>query len=476
MTRLTAGRRRSAGLALLGALAGLFGSGLDGEPRADAQRQTLPAAAQPLPSASREKVAERIEALVRQARELHSSALQYRKREAPERVNLMQRALVLLDRALSLDESDVELRVLLGVWLSRPELGEATLKRAPTELLRARAADTTGAFDCEISSQLGIVYSHLMRFNEAIAEYDRALRVLPGEPDLLRLPRRWQRAMLLGNSAEALMAKGQLSEAISRYAEAESLDSSDQSALYALGLAVSYDRDGQVQKSREALQRSLAADPGLRLFQSEEVFFVPEGDRAYYEGLINEGLGKRDDALRLFQEFVQELPSSRYVKQARAHIDELKKQPGLSFQELARAVVLMGPPTFPPPSGDQNTARLHRSETDIQKVTQMRSFELRQCYAKALKRVPKLRGSLLLALALDKFGAVEFVQVLENRISEISAYGDDDATVADPRVATVSNELLRCISGTVHRWRFSPAEPNMIDRDELALPIRFEPM
>ena len=80
------------------------------------------------------------------------------------------------------------------------------------------------------------------------------------------------------------MAMGRLDEAIARYALAESIDRSDQAPLHALGLAIAYDRDGQGTKSREAVARALAADPGLRLFQSDEVFFVPDADRHYYWG------------------------------------------------------------------------------------------------------------------------------------------------------------------------------------------------
>lgn len=72
------------------------------------------------------------------------------------------------------------------------------------------------------------------------------------------------------------MAMGKLDQSIRRYSQAEQIDTGDQGALHAPGLAIAYDRDGQVQKSHEALSRSLASDPGLRAYQGDEVFFVPE--------------------------------------------------------------------------------------------------------------------------------------------------------------------------------------------------------
>ena len=32
-------------------------------------------------------------------------------------------------------------------------------------------------------------------------------------------------------------------------------------------------------------------------------------------------------------------------------------------------------------------------------------------------------------------------------------------------------ELLRCVQNTIYRWRFSPADPDIVDHDELALPL-----
>jgi tetratricopeptide (TPR) repeat protein len=424
-------------------------------------------AAEPrLPAPTQRQATARSAELEREARELYHAAMRHRRRHSPERITLLQRAITVLTRAVALDERNAETRMLLGSWLLHSELGEVALKQAVTELLRARSDDKLGALDCEIGGLLGIVYSHLERFGDAIGEYDRALRLLPGEPDLAHAPRRQQQAMLLGNSAEALMATGRLDEAIRRYAQAEAIDRSDQSALHALGLAVALDRDGQGQKSREALSRALAADPGLRTFQSEDVFFVPEGDRHYYWGLLHEEFGNRDEAIHAFRDFLGDVPHSRYAARARSHIEELKKQPGVAVAELLRARVVVGLPQFPPDAQSGIALRRHREEADVHRVVNDRTFELRQCYARALRRAPSLRGDLLVALMLDRYGAVLLVQPLENTLSDQPRRDDQSG---GPGAA----ELLRCVQSTVYRWRFSPADPDVVDQDELALPLRF---
>lgn len=423
-------------------------------------------------SASVLRTSERFEKIVQEARDLHASALRIRRRENPDRITLLQRAITLLTRALLLHEHHVETRVLLGSWLAHAELGDAALRQAETELQRARKDDASRAYDCEISSILGVVYSHLQRPADAVAEYDRSLRLLPGEPELVHLFRRRQEAMILGNSAEALMAIGKLDEAIRRYALAEAIDRSEQATLHALGLAIAYDRDGQVQKGRDAVARALAADPGLRLFQSDDVFFIPDGDRHYYWGLINEAQDRRDDALRAFRAFLDELPHSRYAARARSHIEDLKRQPGLGVAELMRAQVLLAPPQFPAEAmSGAGTPRKHRSEAEVQRVTSERVFDLRQCYARALQRTPKLRGDLLLGMMLDRSGAVVLVQPLESTLGvstgELPARTDYSSTSSEARF------LLGCVQGVVQRWRFSPADPDNVDADELALPMRF---
>ena len=308
------------------------------------------------------------------------------------------------------------------------------------------------------------------RFEEAVKEYDRALRLLPGEPDSLLFPSRHQQATLLSNSAEALMALGKLDQAIRRYSQAEQIDTGDQGALHALGLAIAYDRDGQVQKSHEALSRSLASDPALRVYQSDEVFFVPEGDRFYYDGLIAEALGNRDEAMRSFRQFALDLPKSRYTSRAREHLDELQKLPGIPVAELLRANVLVGSPHFAPEDSSGGGEK-HRSEEEISRGVRDRMIDLRQCYAQGLRRAPRLAGDLLVALIVDPSGAVLLVQPLNHSLSERGSWkpSGGQATMMPPAA-----ELLRCLQNALQRFRFVPSSAGNDDNDELALPIHFE--
>jgi tetratricopeptide (TPR) repeat protein len=426
-----------------------------------------PSQAQPsLPGPTPQEARTRVEELEREARDLYHAGTHQIRRNSPERVTLLQRAISVLMRALALDEHNAELRLLLGNWLNNPELGDAALRQSVVELLRARQDDPIGALAYEIAEMLGIVYSHLERFTDAVAEYDRALQLLAGEPDMVTSSQRQQRAQLLGNSAEALMALGKLDEAIRRYALAESIDHSDLATLQALGLAVAYDRDGQLTKSHDALQRALAADPGLRTFQSDEVFFVPEGDRHYYWGLLQQEFANRDEAIQSFRDFLAEVPHSRYASRAREHILELQRQSGLSAAELLRARVYVGAPQFPPDAQSGIALHRHREETEVHRVVNDRSFELRQCYARSLRHLPTLRGDLLVALMLDRYGAVLLVQTLENALSEQpQREGSSESAGA--------TELQRCVQNTIYRWRFTPADPDVVDQDELALPLRF---
>lgn len=427
----------------------------------------------PRASASAQPTQARVKELMQEARDLYDAALKHRRREHPERITLTQRAISTALRAIELDPTQVANRVTAAEWMSRPELGEASVKRALVELQEARKHDPLAAQDYDIAGALALCYSHLGRFADAIAEYDRALLRLSGEPDFPQWRKRQQQATLLSNSAEAMMALGRLDEAIRRYSEADQLDGSDNNALHALGLAVAYDRDGQMQKSREALQRSLAADPALRMYQSDEVFFAPEGDRHYYDGLIAEALDNRDDAMRSFKEFLAELPQSRYAERARFHLEELRKLPGIATAELIHANIMMAPPHFG--TEDSTGPRHHRPEEDIQRVTRLRQIELRYCYAKALRKAPKLGGDLALDLVLNRDGAVLMVQPLENTLSEKPSNTSLDRVLAGSTPpAGAAADLLHCVVSTVQRWRFSSADEGNVTQDEVALPMRFQ--
>lgn len=380
------------------------------------------------------------------------------------RVSLLQRAASVAGRALALDEHHAEARLLRGQILAHSAMGEAALRDSIPELRRARDDDRARALEVEIAAALGIALSRLSRFDEALREYDRALSLLGGQPGSPARLRSY-RANYLGNSAEVLMALGRLPEAIARYAQAEALETSELSALHTLGLAVAYDRDGQIEKSREALHRSLTADPAMKAFQSDSVFFVPAGERHYYEALTAEAFGERERAIQSFQSFLRELPKSRYAARARAHLDALRRTPGLSADEILRAEVTIGAPLFPPERpGTAAPGRRRRSEEDIERVILSHRTDLRTCYARALRQDGQITGELDVALVIDRHGAVALAEVI--RVS----FGDRRGG-ADTLSGQAARDLMRCAVDTLRRWRFPATDA---EHDELALPIRFE--
>jgi len=423
----------------------------------------------PLPGLSGKNRIEQFRLLKEKARGLVLSAAKFHRRDHPERIRLLQRALSELQKALELEPKDIEARVFMGEWLSRPEMGVASVRRAVEELQTARKIDRLGSWHYEIAFQLGIAYSHLGRFSEAVSEYDRALALLPGEPDSMLTPTKHQHATMLSNAAEALMAMGKLDGAIRRYHDAEQLDSGTHSALHALGLSVAYDRDGQMQKSRDALKRAIGSDPGLRMYQSDDVFFVPEGDRYYYDGLIAENLGNRDEALNAFKQFVSELPKSPYVVRAKQHIEELQKLPGIPIQEILNAKVRIGLVHFPG-DGAEGIDK-HRSEDEVGRALTDRMLELRRCYAQGLRRAPKLSGHILLAMIVDPGGGVLLVQLLNSNLSETGPSKSQNSTDS---LTTPSSELARCVQSSLQRFRFPAASVGNDENDEFAVPLYFE--
>src|SRR5262249_32835517 len=158
--------------------------------------------------------------------------------------------------------------------------------------------DKNGIDAEHIASELGIVYSRLGAFEEALAEYDRALGLVESERRPNALDDSSDRAVLYGNSAETLMALGRLDQAIGRYrlAEAAAPPGDTEWQLAEWGLGVALDRDEQVEKSREAISRALGADPNMAELSSDGVFFEPAGDKRYYEALGHEVAGDRDKA------------------------------------------------------------------------------------------------------------------------------------------------------------------------------------
>ena len=194
------------------------------------------------------------------------------------------------------------------------------------------------------------------------------------------------------------MALGRLEAAIARYrqAEATAAQGNIEWELAEWGLGVALDRDEQVGKSQQAIQRALDVDPAMAHLADESVFFEPAGDKRYYEALGHEVAGDRELALAGWRAFLAEAPTSQYARRARAHLNALKRAPALpSTIDPARLRVSIG-----------EIMDLHglRSASSLREIVAQHRDELRLCYARALRSEPQARGELRLQLIIDPSG------------------------------------------------------------------------
>jgi hypothetical protein len=74
--------------------------------------------------------------------------------------------------------------------------------------------------------------------------------------------------------------------------------------------------------------RALDLDPHRASMGPERgVFFVPEGDRHYYDGLAHLIAGRPAEARYAFEQFLAALPGDQYARRARVHVAALAKDP-----------------------------------------------------------------------------------------------------------------------------------------------------
>ncbi len=147
-------------------------------------------------------------------------------------------------------------------------------------------------------------------------------------------------AAVYANLAEVLMADGRLGEAEARYRDAIAVATAagaidvrgavSDLVLADYGLAVALDRDDQPVAAREMMGRALALDPrtavlALAAQRDGDLFFVPDGEVLYYQGLAASVAGRRAEALEAFRRFAVESPASRWVRAAERHIVELSR-------------------------------------------------------------------------------------------------------------------------------------------------------
>lgn len=386
---------------------------------------------------------------VEQAEQLMRTISQTRDRE--RRFAIADQAQALLEQAIRERPRDpaahiVLAHVLVVADLDHPErCRPRACERAIAELNEARKLDVGGAEAEDIASDLGLVYSRTGAYEDALAEYDRALKLV--ETD--RRPSQFEdygRAILYGNSAETLMALGRLPEAIERYrqAEANSAVGEIEWELAEWGLGVALDRDEQLEKSRQAIQRALDFDPTMSHLTDDTVFFEPAGDKHYYEALGHEVAGDRELALAAWRAFLSESPNSQYARRARAHLAELKRS--------GPVVAAVDPSRVHLSIGEIMDLRGVRPAASLREVVQLHSDELRLCYARALRTDPTAKGELRLQLVLDPSGWL--VMRARTLLSTVS-----------------SSTLSHCVELAASAWRFSVSD--VLEPEEVIVTLLF---
>ena len=152
----------------------------------------------------------------------------------------------------------------------------------------------------------------------AAADYEKELRLMdPGSAPEEQLAR------VLSNAAEIYMALGDLDRALTLYYD--SIEFATQSQrLYAFGLAVALDRDGQAAKARETIRRFGGYSHEVLNPRDGGVFFIPDGDEHYYHALGKETAGQLESAVNHYRQFLRAQPGSPYAERARSNIDRLE--------------------------------------------------------------------------------------------------------------------------------------------------------
>ncbi len=384
-------------------------------------------------------------------------------RDAVDRFALADQAQSLAERAMTSQPKDPMPHLMAGraLLMADPRHPETcrprACERAAQVLKRARELDEPGLIDDRITFELGIVYSRLGAYAEALAEYDRALRTVSADRSgengtWTALDHARRRAQLYGNSAETLMALGRLDEAIARYRRAEA-DAMINSSIYAdelelaqFGLGVALDRDEQPEKAEQAIATAIARDPNMRLLSSDAVFFEPPGDKAYYVALGYEVSGMRPRAIAAWREFLRALPGSRWARRAKTRLVALEVARG-PYVDPDKAIVFV----------DRVQSRL-RSTGDVNRALDDATDDLRVCAARATFLVPRVRGSVKLTFQVDMHG---FLNTVRARAETI---------------ATAAREPIeRCVEAVAGQLRFPSIDAQLDESFDVWIGIGTQP-
>jgi tetratricopeptide (TPR) repeat protein len=148
----------------------------------------------------------------------------------------------------------------------------------------------------------------------AAADYEKQLRLM----DQGSAPEE-EIARVLSNAAEIYMAMGDLDRALTLYYDSIEFASRSQ-RLYAFGLAVALDRDGQAVKARETIRRFGGYSYDVLNPPEGGVFFIPDGDEHYYQALGHETAGQFEAAINHYRQYLRLQPRSRYGERAQQNI------------------------------------------------------------------------------------------------------------------------------------------------------------
>jgi tetratricopeptide (TPR) repeat protein len=360
-----------------------------------------------------------------------------------ERQQLLEGALVEFRAAVSASQTLAEGHYWVGQTLNELERCEA----AVVTLDLARRLDPTPERKYRVAAALGIAYTKVGRFTEAVIEYDRAERALT-ELDAAKSYRyrsAGEFARLHGNAAEALLALGRVEEAIHRYEV--SLENVPSYSLSQWGLAVALDRDEQGGRAREVVRRVLERDPQLRSLTAPGVFFIPHGDIHYYFALGYQALGKNDLARREWLAFQKRLPRNPWAERVRSHLAELDQKKEGGRDGASRA---------PHPRSSATADReLKKADRDLVRRTLSTSqYRLRPCYVNAIRRNAKLTGQLTLEFSIHPS---------TRRASKVRVLGKSIQSV----------EMKQCLATAIRGIQFY----SLRSKDELkcSVPVAFKP-
>jgi tetratricopeptide (TPR) repeat protein len=129
-------------------------------------------------------------------------------------------------------------------------------------------------------------------------------------------------SVVIANLAETYMMLGDLERAIEKYREAVRAGA-DTSTYY--GLAVALDRDGNADQAREIV-RLLGDQQRIDFHRNVTMgrtFFVPEGEKYYYFALVDEALGRYEEAIEGWRRYLASGAHPEHHPRARANLDAL---------------------------------------------------------------------------------------------------------------------------------------------------------